>query len=319
MKRLYIGIVIGLILAIFAAWAQAETPSLKFAVISDVRADTLDKALEFIVSQNAEFIVLPGDYYYSRQKYYPHFEKFGFGMAPDKTSEEQMIYFALGNHDEPPAGDALFQQTISPCYPQNGPKKAPPGTIYSFDRGDCHFTVTNPYWDYAKGGYTQDQLDWIARDLSSSPKMYKFVIGHEPAFPQKRHIGDSLDMDPVMRDRFWDILSENGAQIFFCGHSHNLSHLSYNGVYQIDAGEVRGNHLCVTIVEVGADQAVVSSYKTNGKKPEPGDQVCQTTIDPAGNIETNEIDYLYGAAPSEESEGSDGMGCFISSMATENR
>jgi len=173
--------------------------------------------------------------------------------------------------------------------------------------------MTNPYWNDPAGGYTQAQMEWIEKNLADSKQAFKFVVGHEPAFPQKRHVGDSLDADPNMRDRFWEILSENGTEIFFCGHSHNLSHLLSNGVYQIDAGEVRANPLCATIVEVFADKAVVSSYKTKGGMPEPGERVCQTTIYSSGNKESREIDYLYGAAPSGEKDtGGNEGGCFIS-------
>jgi hypothetical protein len=172
--------------------------------------------------------------------------------------------------------------------------------------------MTNPYWNDLAGGYTQAQMEWIEKNLADSKQAFKFVVGHEPAFPQKRHVGDSLDADPNMRDRFWEILSENGTEIFFCGHSHNLSHLLSNGVYQIDAGEVRGNPLCATIVEVFADKAVVSSYKTKGETPEPGDWVCQTIIYPSYNLINKDIEYLYGAGPSSEKDKDGGAGCFIS-------
>ncbi len=288
MKRLYGCIFLGVFLALFTVPAYAEEANLKFAVISDVRADTLDRALEFIASRQVEFIIVPGDYY-SHQKYYPHFEKFGFGMAPEGAPDNQRVYFALGNHDEPPLGESVFQKTISTWYPKNGPAGAPQGTVFSFNRGGCHFVITNPYWKNPEGGYVPEQLAWIEEDLAGSNNPFKFVVGHEPAFPQKRHIGDSLDMDPVMRDRFWDILAENGAKAFFCGHTHHLSHLLYKDVYQIDAGQVRRGDLCITIVEVKADKAMVSSYKTDGEKPGPEDRVCQTTIDAAMDSENNTI------------------------------
>ncbi len=317
MKRLFVGMVVGFVFLVYAVLAPAKEPNLKFAVISDVREDTLDTALAFISSQHVEFILLPGDFCFDGQEYYPYFIKHGFGVSKDKAPDQQRLYMALGNHDYPPSGETIFQNNIAPYYPDNGPPASPRGTVFSFDQKNCHFVMTNPYWNDPKGGYTIDQLDWIQQDLADSSQPFKFVIGHEPAFPQKRHVGDSLDSDPAMRDRFWEILSKTGAQIFFCGHSHNLSHLLYKGVYQMDAGEVRSNHLCVTIVEVGADKAVVSSYKTDGQMPEPGDWVCRTIVDPSENIETNQIDYLYGAAPSEGNSGSGGGGCFISSIEDE--
>jgi 3',5'-cyclic AMP phosphodiesterase CpdA len=216
---------------------------MQFAVISDVRVAALDKALEFIKSQGIDLILLPGDFCYDGQDYYPHFEKFGFQTQAEKSPDMQNIYFTLGNHDAPPAGDDTFAAAIAPWYPVNGPSLAPLGTVFSFDRDNCHFVITNPYWRYPGGGYTDEQLEWIEQDLRASTRTFKFVFGHEPAFPVSRHVGDSLDANPENRDRFWQILKDNGVQAFFCGHTHNLSHSVKNGVYQIDNGEVRGGRL----------------------------------------------------------------------------
>ncbi|MBT8368329.1 MAG: metallophosphoesterase [Deltaproteobacteria bacterium] len=65
-------------------------------------------------------------------------------------------------------------------------------------------------------------MDWIERDQSPSQKPSKFVIGHEPAYPQFRRAGDSLDADPLMRDDFWQILSENNVTAFISGHTHYI-------------------------------------------------------------------------------------------------
>jgi predicted phosphodiesterase len=306
---LFLGIII------FSGLAQAESNIIKFAVISDFRDGGIDQALEFIASQKADFIIVAGDVD-SLKRYYSQFLKFGYGLNQGDETVSPGVYFALGNHDDPPYGEKLFTELIESFYPQNGPENAPKGTIYSFDRGDCHFTVTNPYWEYPHGGYTQAQLAWIEQDLAQSEKTYKFVIGHEPAFPQKRHVDNSLNEDPAMRDRFWEILSENGVQAFFCGHTHYLSHLLYQGVYQINTGEVTDKHMCVTFVEVNADKSMVSSYETQGEKPESGDRVCQTAMDASEKNESKDIQYLYGAAPVGENakSGDDGNGCFISSM-----
>jgi 3',5'-cyclic AMP phosphodiesterase CpdA len=295
---------------------------MQFAVISDVRAAALDKSMEFIVSQGVDLILLPGDFCYDGQDYYPHFVKYGFEVSPEKTPDGQNLYFALGNHDAPPMGDNTLTEAIAPWYPDNGPALAPQGTVFSFDRDNCHFVITNPYWQYPSGGYTDEQLEWIEQDLRASTLTFKFVFGHEPAFPVARHVGDSLDANPERRDRFWQILAENGVQAFFCGHSHNLSHVLKNGVYQIDNGEVRGGGpICVTIVDVTADKAVVKSYQTNGSVPEVeenseimNDLVIRTDIDAKiqpMNSETPEVLFSAGA---ETDTGMFGKSCFIRSL-----
>jgi hypothetical protein len=233
----------------------------------------------------------------------------------------QNVYFAIGNHDVPPYGDDTFVQAIAPWYPANGPALAPRGTVFSFDRDDCHFVITNPYWGYRGAGYTDAQLEWIEQDLKASTRTFKFVFGHEPAFPLDRHVGNSLDADPGRRDRFWQILRDNGAQAFFCGHTHNLSHMSKNGVYQIDNGEVRsGGPICVTLVDVNGDKASVKSYQTRGAVPEaetnaetPNDLVIQTDID--ANIRPKDSpapEVLFSAAASDT--GIFGKSCFINSI-----
>ncbi len=240
---------------------QAASGDLKFAVISDAHVEKLDTALAFISAQEVNFIILAGDYYYDQQNYYPYFIKYGFEVAPHLAEDNQPIYFVMGNHDEDPVGEPGFQNLIAPYYPTNGPSGAPTGTIFSFDRGKCHFVITNQYWQYPGGGYSPAQLDWIEKDLANSSMPFKFVVGHEPAFPLERHVGDSLDIDPDMRDMFWSVLMDNNVQAFFCGHTHNLSHMLHQGVYQIDAGEIDAGHVCVTIVEMNDNKAVINSFE----------------------------------------------------------
>ena len=297
----------------------------KFAVISDARVRALDAALEFIASQNVDFIIIPGDYYYDKQDYYSHFVKFGFKVKPEKQPDKQNVYFVLGNHDAPPYGDVGFINLIAPFYPKNGPEKAPQGTIFSFNRNNCHFVVTNQYWNYPEGGYTSDQLKWIKQDLAASDKAFKFVFGHEPAFPLYRHIGDSLDANPTQRNLFWQILAENNVQAFFCGHTHNLSHVLDKGIYQIDNGRIKPSTVCVTIVDVGNEKATIRSYKQNkfsieldmiwGISTVPVlqiDPVIETDIDlkaAAENIDTVKVLYSAKTGPKLFKTG-----CFISTI-----
>lgn len=298
----------------------SSAQALKFAVISDVRASALDKALEFIASQEVGLILLPGDFCYDAQDYDSHFVKFGFEVRPEKSPDMQNIYFTIGNHDAPPSGDHTFTTAIAPWYPASGPALAPQGTVFSFDRGDCHFVITNPYWDNPGGGYTDEQLAWIAQDLQASTRAFKFVFGHEPAFPLVRHVKDSLNANPAQRDRFWQILAANGAQAFFCGHSHNLSHVLKNGVYQIDSGEVRdGGPLCVTLVEVAGDKATVRSYQTNGTVPVSennsgmaNDLVIQTEMDAKLRPVDGEGPEVLFSAGDGGQGGASGASCFIS-------
>jgi len=291
--------------------SYADEAKLKFAVISDHKSnfEGLEKALEFIAAQNVDFLIVAGDFSPLSEAYPNYYHMYGFEVGDNLDPDGQDIYFSLGNHDSEPSGDSFFQNNIAPYYPENGPSLSPKGTIFSFDRGNCHFVITNQYWNYPNGGYTPEQLNWIAQDLSESQQPFKFLIGHEPAFPIDRHVGDSLDIDPSMRDSFWEILAQNGAQAYFCGHSHHLSVIMHNGVYQFDAGEVNSDHLCITLVEVDSSITAVSLYETNGFIPASNND---NNVFSASLTETNNDDLAYKVLFSSDiREENKTWGCFI--------
>jgi hypothetical protein len=262
------------LLSSWAVYARGQD-NISFAVISDHRNyfQGLETALEFIDTQNVDFILVLGDFDPIEDGYTNYYSIHGYTVGPEHRSERQEIYYVLGNHDNPPNGETFFQNYIAPFYPNNRPSLAPEGTIFSFDWADCHFTVTNQYWDYPTGGYTQEQLDWIEQDLAASSQPYKFVIGHEPAFPQHRHVGDSLDADPSLRDAFWQILAEGGVQAYFCSHTHFYSVVLDDAVYQLDAGEAKDDHICVMIAEVNPNAVTIHYYETKGSMPTASDEI----------------------------------------------
>jgi hypothetical protein len=134
-------------------------------------------------------------------------------------------------------------------------RTGPPGcpqTTYSFNYANAHFVVLNEYCDQdgdtASDGDVSDHLYyWLVSDLAANRKTHTFVIGHEPAFPRpdadngrERHVGESLDKDPTHRDRFWNLLRDQGVLAYICGHTHNYSLWLKDGVWQVDAGHARG-------------------------------------------------------------------------------
>lgn len=265
-------VLMGCIIFCITETTYAQDKKIKFAVISDHRSDfdALDKALEFVVSQKVDFLFVVGDFDPLTDAYQDYYTMWGFEVREDAQPNNQNLFFVMGNHDAPPSGDDFFRNNIAPYYPNNGPCSAfcaPQGTIFSFDTESAHFVITNQYWNYPKGGYTSEQLEWIDEDLQASQQPYKFVFGHEPAFPLERHVGNSIDIDPSMRNEFWEILSENDVRAFFCGHTHHLNVIKNQGVYQIDTGEVVFDHLAIVIVEIDGTLAVARLYETEGSIP----------------------------------------------------
>jgi predicted phosphodiesterase len=318
-KKLYKPVIIiplaFMIVCLVFTSALADNQKIKFAVISDHKKDFegLDTALEFVFSQQVDFLIAVGDFSPLAEAYPYYYASWGFEVRADVLPENQNLYFVMGNHDAPPSGDAFFRLNIAPYFPNNGPFGAPQGTIFSFDVENTHLVFTNQYHGYAAGGYTAEQRNWIDADLNASRQPFKFVFGHEPAFPLDRHVGDSLDIDPVMRDAFWAVLADNDVQAYFCGHTHHLSVVKSKGVYQIDTGEATSSHLSIALVEIDSDIAVVRLYETKGSIPETSgeDNVFNSNLN--GHSSGDEA-YTIVFNSDISSDNDPWWGCFLETL-----
>ena len=244
-----------------AAWG-AEPVNFTFAVAADMRSFTgqgsYDSSQYFRGAVQAilgtgepAFLISPGDIDPPSQTRWTLDQVLGsdFRWLP-----------VVGNHELPGAGSESSSGANMAwlrAYPQNvglvhpGPAGCPT-TTFSFDYQNAHFSVLNQYCDTAgdtaSDGDIPDYLyNWLAADLAATSLPVKFVIGHEPAFPQPdqdngriRHEGDSLNQYPAHRDRFWDLLRAQQVAAYLCGHTHNTSVANLSGVWQIDAGHARG-------------------------------------------------------------------------------
>jgi hypothetical protein len=147
-------------------------------------------------------------------------------------------------------------------------------TTYSWDHGNVHFVMLNEYWngetvpgsDAATDGRIVPTLCcWLEADLAANTKPFVFVFGHEPAFPKRRHIGNSLDKYADDRDAFWDVLKKHHVQAFISGHTHYYYKDLREGLYQISDGNA-GNgsqerHQTYLDVIVGPDQAHIQVWQ----------------------------------------------------------
>jgi len=167
-------------------------------------------------------------------------------------------YPVVGNHEAETPEDMTWLRSFNPGGSAL-PSVVNPGpagsreTCYSFDWGPGHFVVINEYFtgtvdNDPTGDISADLLTWLDADLLASTQPLKLVFGHEPAYPQPdadpphrlRHVGDSLDQFPSNRDSFWNTLVSRGVKAYICGHTHDYSIITMNGVWQIDVGHARG-------------------------------------------------------------------------------
>ncbi len=205
-----------------------------------------------------------------------------------RFGREARWFAVMGNHDAAMAtqSEAMTWRRDEfnaghggrpPLRTQAGVRPGPPGceeTTYSWDQGNAHFVVLNPYWDGgtapgSDAGRGEDGdvgpalLAWLERDLAANTKPFVFVFGHEPAFPRYRHVGDSLDRHPENRDAFWRLLARHGVQAYFCGHVHSYFKEQRDGVWQIcdgHAGRVKGGDRIYLDVQVGPAEAEVRTW-----------------------------------------------------------
>jgi hypothetical protein len=162
-------------------------------------------------SQWPLFHIVPGDYDYTSQT----------TGELNSYSDFSTWYYAPGNHD-----DNIGSSSNS-----------------SMDHENARFIFLNEYVcpagidDNSAGRVCPHILSWLDGQLTNAPP-FVFVVGHEPAFPQNRHVGDSLDYYPADRDAFWELINARGVYAYLCGHTHYYSTYSdgTGPTVQIDLG-----------------------------------------------------------------------------------
>ncbi|MGB5847847.1 MAG: metallophosphoesterase [Ignavibacteriaceae bacterium] len=125
-------------------------------------------------------------------------------------------------------------------------------TTYSFDWKNAHFVNLNLYYDGivdngADGNVVPELLAWLEKDLAQNNKKHIFVFGHDPIISMpdmdsgiRRHVGNSLDKYPDNSFQFQQLLLKYNVTAYVCGHTHTASFSSINGLWQLDAGHIRG-------------------------------------------------------------------------------
>ncbi len=238
--------------ACLAAWPAgprdgraAAQAAFRFTVTADSRAErasfrhVLDEITR-TVGDEGVFHISPGDIDPPQDNFNDLASEFG---------SDVVWYPNVGNHEEETASDMDWIRSRYAGLPyivRGGPANGTT-TTYSFDYGNAHYVVLNEYYngssDTGTDGDVVDALyNWMVTDLNANTRPAVFVIGHEPAYPEVRHVGDSLDQYPTRRDRFWKLLNDRKVIAYLCGHTHNYYRKQVAGpdwtafTWQIDVG-----------------------------------------------------------------------------------
>ena len=215
------------------------------------------------VGDEGVFHIMPGD--------------FDDPQTTDATLKTQfgsdvVWYPVVGNHEAETADDMTWIRNASGDLPYvvNWGPSGCQTTTYSFDYGNAHFVAINEYYDGTSDTGTDGDVvdalyEWLVDDLAANTKPAVFVIGHEPAYPEYAHVGDSLDGHEANRDRFWKLLNDNQVIAYLCGHTHWYYAKQVDGAdwepftWQIDCGNA-GNprELEQTFVDVAVTDTDVT-------------------------------------------------------------
>jgi len=154
------------------------------------------------------------------------------------SAVKQPAYYAIGNHDHLKTASAsvLNDKTSDSTYIRHyGP------TYYSFNRGKVHYIVLDnilfeggPDTKYSTY-FTQEQLDWVKKDLSYVPKEKALVVMfHAPSMSRyQATYGNSADLHKLL-DGYADVH-------LISGHTHYNSVMDNgNGIIEHNVGAVCG-------------------------------------------------------------------------------
>jgi hypothetical protein len=216
------------------------------------------------------FMVINGDF--------DHTNDTDHAIRISVTLNQSFAWFPIiGNHefDNGNLYDLkVVKNTFFPTLPgivNSGPAGSK-NTTYSWQYKNAFFVSANCYWngttgenaDHATDGDIPSPLrNWVNDAVTSSGKIHKFVFVHEPAYPMKNYIGESLDKYPTNRDAFVTMLNSSGVETLFVSHDeyyhHNTSgtHPLLGNVHQVCSGKIQGQG-------TGGDNSTIIYVLVNG-------------------------------------------------------
>ncbi len=125
------------------------------------------------------------------------------------------FYAALGNHDwghpDSPAAEIQYSTKTTTW--------RMPSSYYTFTAGAVQFFAL----DTQSVALSERQLQWLDKELSRSQARWKVVYGHHPIFS-----GGAYEDRPDLIAKLLPLL-RNRADVYICGHDHNLQALRPEG------------------------------------------------------------------------------------------
>lgn len=220
-----------------------------------------------------DFVVLLGDNFYedgveSTSDW--KFDRF-FEHMYDRYVLDMKFYAILGNHDY--KGNIRAQIK----YSEKSSRWRMPDRYYKFTKTiDDDIKILYVFLDTFKiRDDDEKQINWLESTLQNSNAHWKVVFGHDPMFSNGKHGGSSR-----LYNEIGDILINNGVDVYFAGHEHNLQLLDpTGGVYHVVSGaggkldyvETKSNtiyaynHLGFAVLRVSINKLIVLFVLDDGE------------------------------------------------------
>lgn len=210
--------------------------------------DTFAQIIEQVNALNPVFVIDNGDLVYSgKPNQYRLFDQ-------SIKNISSTVCTTLGNHDVRSNGRDIYTKLYGPGY-------------YSFDFGDSHFAFldSSPGWA-EKRAITDEQYEWLERDLQKAQGKRIYVITHIPPTDPRRgttsneiqlyideiknnnifenlldNYSASMSMNHGFQDkeeakRFETLMAEYGVETVYLSHIHSYFDYTKNGVHYIITG-----------------------------------------------------------------------------------
>lgn len=230
----------------------------------------LQQMNQTVASNPPLFHVVPGDYDYTSTT----------DADIASFSDIKTWYRAPGNHD--------IYDLDWPNSTLDLPEITPQARFIFLNEYKCPDDVAG--CDCSSGRVCEHATAWIDSQCASANGSPIFVVGHEPAFPENRHVTDSLNLYLADRDAFWACLGQYGAT-YLCGHTHFYSTYSSGGATQIDlgnAGNPGESQQTFVVFTVDGSSVSSSTYTTEynvdsypaASNPQPADGATGLSVTP---------------------------------------
>ena len=267
----------------------------KFASLADSRGSTngvnvttLSTIVTKINAENVDLVVFQGDAV--------------SGSSSDSTLNTMMNawlvemnklncpwYYTSGNHEIQTSTAEANVLRAKVIQPENGPDGYKE-FVFSFDYQNAHFVFLNS--DHY-GEQHKVQRSWLTTDLAGTTQPHIFAMAHDPAYPKGPHVGSSLDLYAGERDDFWNIITDAGVRMYFCGHEHLYARSTHGSVIQV----INGTCGAPIPTEIPAGTQGVYNYVI---VTVDGNRVHCDARDDAGTL-IDSWDYAVGPSPTVSS------------------